>query len=440
MMPTNKISLPLENHPHARRIENILRAALQAADPARAVRNFVRVEKRHLLVNGLAYALDEFEEISLLGIGKAAEQMTLPLVEMLSGWPTRGLVISKQASQRLPAGFRQITGGHPIPNQNSLLAGQQALQFVQPFTEKHLCLVLLSGGGSALATHPKDGVLLTDLQELTTQLLACGARIEEINTLRRALDDLKGGGLARAASPARLVTLILSDVISGNPADVASGPTLPSPTSPAEAHHILEKYNLLHTVPPGILQALKQTIQTVFTPPGEPAGQVVVIGSNRLAAQAALQAAQASGFHIKDLGNNWQGEARDVGKQLVEKLKEETRRPVCMVAGGETTVTLRGKGRGGRNTELALAAALALDRLESTLLISLATDGEDGPTDAAGAVASGETLARARQLGLDAAGYLAQNDSYSFFDQVNGLVKTGPTGTNINDLVFMFRC
>lgn len=439
MPPADKITLPLKDHPLQQSIESILRAVLQAADPARAVRNFVRVENRHLFVDGSTYALDDFEEISLLGIGKAAEQMTLPLAEMLSGWPTRGLLIPKQAAHSLPAGFRQITGGHPLPNQNSLLAGQQAMQFAQPLTEKHLFIALLSGGGSALATRPTTGISLADLQELTSQLLACGARIEEINTLRRALDDIKGGGLARAASPATMVSLILSDVVSGNPADVSSGPTVPGPTGPADAYNILEKYNLLQTTPESILRVLTKPLETAVQISGEPANQVVVVGSNHLAAQAALRAAESSGFHTTDLGNHWQGEAQQVAKQLVERLKKETQRPACLVAGGETTVTLHGEGRGGRNTELALAAALALDGLENALLVSLATDGEDGPTDAAGAVASGETLARARELGLDASGYLARNDSYSFFNQLTGLIKIGPTGTNVNDLVFMFR-
>lgn len=297
------------------------------------------------------------------------------------------------------------------------------------------------------------------MQSLTRQLLACGARIDEINALRRHLDQVKGGGLARAAAPARVVSLILSDVV-GNPLEaIASGPTAPDPSSRADALRVLEKYGLTENVPAAILHTLEHAPET--PKPGDSLFarvENVLVGSNALAAQAALQQAESEGFHAQFLGDSWQGEAREVAKTLCERLKDVTHRPVCLVAGGETTVTLVGQvsdlsantmthtGQvkdlshvlGGRNQELALAAARELAGLPNVMLVTLATDGEDGPTDAAGAVATGETAERARALNLDPGAFLARNDSYHFFAPLGDLLQPGPSGTNVNDLTFLF--
>jgi glycerate 2-kinase len=287
------------------------------------------------------------------------------------------------------------------------------------------------------------GLSLEDMQALTSVLLTCGARIDEINTLRRHLDRVKGGGVARLANGATVVSLILSDVV-GNPLEaIASGPTAPDPTTCAEALSILEEYHLEGKVPPAIFHSL-----THETPkPGDPLFekvQNVLAGSNLLAAQAALKQAQGEGFHPYLLRTDLQGEARQVAFELATLLRQAwqsgdpARRPACIVAGGETTVTLRGDGKGGRNTELALAAVSELAGFPGGMLVTLATDGEDGPTEAAGAVVTGETFRRARALGLDPAVYLERNDSYSFFEALDDLVKIGSTGTNVNDLTFLF--
>lgn len=362
---------------------------------------------------------------------------------------TAALVITKHAQTTGLQPATVIIGGHPIPNAHSLRAGRAALQFVSGLRADDLLLCLISGGGSALMMAPHSGLTLDDLQSLTRQLLACGARIDEINTLRRHLDQVKGGGLAWAASPARVVSLILSDVV-GNPLEaIASGPTAPDPSSRADALSVLEKYGLIENISAAILHTLEHAPET--PKPGEGLFahvENVIVGSNALAAQAALRQAEAEGFHAQFLGDSWQGEARQVAKTLCNFVSpfplgrgawgEGIPRPLCLVAGGETTVTLRGKGHGGRNQELALAAVPELDGLPNLMLVSLATDGEDGPTDAAGAVVTGETAKRARALNLDPGAFLERNDSYHFFAPLGDLLQPGPSGTNVNDLTFLF--
>jgi len=322
----------------------------------------------------------------------------------------------------------------------SLYAGQRVLKFVSTLNEDDTLLCLISGGGSALVTAPY--VPLEDLQTLTSLLLASGARVDEINILRRQLDRIKGGGLVRATK-AKVTTLILSDVI-GNPLEaIASGPTVPDPTTRKNAIKVLKKYDLEKQTPRSInnflasdgllLNKEKQAyrIQRI---------QNIIVGDNKLAARAAMAQAEHEGFYAEILTNELQGEARDVGVMFAKRLRGELTkrpRPFCLIAGGETTVTIKGNGKGGRNQELALSAVNELAALENVLLISLATDGDDIPTDAAGAVVTGESAQRAKLLGLDVKNSLSQNDAYPFFDTLGDLLKTGPTRTNVNDLIFL---
>jgi glycerate 2-kinase len=324
------------------------------------------------------------------------------------------------------------------------------LDLLAGLSERDLALVLISGGGSALLTMPVAGVALADMQELTRALLACGATINEINVLRKHLDRVKGGGLALAAGRARLAALVLSDVI-GDPLDViASGPTFPDPSSYADAWAVLERYAIVDRVPSAIIAHLRRGVAGAAPEtlkPSDPRARQVqhlIIGSNRQAALAALAAAQAEGLATLLLTTSLQGEAREVGRVLsaigqeVAATGQPAARPCCIIAGGETTVTLRGDGRGGRNQELALAALAGLAGLPDLVLVALATDGGDGPTDAAGAVVAGETLARAQALGIQPAEYLARNDAYHFFAMLDDLLRPGPTQTNVNDLAFLF--
>ena len=311
-------------------------------------------------------------------------------------------------------------------------------------------IALISGGGSALMMLPVPGVSLEDIQRLTSGLLACGATINEMNTLRKHLDQIKGGGLARMASPASLATLILSDVV-GNPLDViASGPTVPDTSTFADAWGILEHYNIVAQVPMPIQNHLQNGLAgkaAETLKPGDPTFahvENVIIASNAQAAQAALETARMEGLNTLLLTTYMQGEAREIGRAMaaigreMAASKQPLRRPACIIAGGETTVTLRGEGKGGRNQELALATVADLAGLEHVVLVALATDGGDGPTDAAGAVVTGATLEQAQSLGLDPADFLARNDAYRFFDALDDLLRPGPTNTNVNDLTFVF--
>ena len=430
------------------RILRILSAALQAVDPAEAVRKHIPK------ISGDVYGL---------AIGKASIPMLTALAEAL---PLSGaLAISKHASPLSPNLFPVVLGSHPVPDEKSLYAGQRVLEFVSSLSADDTLVCLISGGGSARVTAPCEGITLEDMQTLTSLVLSCGARIDEINTLRRQLDRIKGGGLARATK-AKVISLILSDVI-GNPLEaIASGPTSPNPTTNADALDILRKYQLQDQVPIAIYQYLTTSasslagdasaVLSIGSGSSISGAQNTIIGDNAFAAQAALEQAGREGFSAEILTNELQGEACEVGVRLAGQLREEISkrpRPFCLIAGGETTVTLRhgsqrpgavaggqalkGNGKGGRNQELALSTVKELAGVQDVFLITLGTDGEDGPTDAAGAVVTGESAWQAERLGVDAADHLSRNDAYAFFDTLGDLIRTGPTGTNVNDLVFL---
>ena len=429
MQPENFSTHTLRNHPHGAAVMRILSAAMQTVAPERL--SYPRLQE---ILN------QQDGKILVLGLGKAARAMTLPLARPLADRPHLGLLIPKQAQGNAPAGFELIPGGHPVPDGNSLRAGLRALELASGLGQDDLLLCLISGGGSALMTAPHPGLSLDDLQVITSALLACGARIDEINTLRRHLDRVKGGGLARAAYPAKIVSYILSDVV-GSPLEaIASGPTAPDPSSKEDALRVLAKYDLTGKVPAAIVRTLENAPET--PKPGDglfERVENVIVGSNALAAQAALRQAKIEGFSPTFLDDTWQGEARDVAKELCNLVKSsQAKRPFCMVAGGETTISIRGNGLGGRNQEMALAAVTELAGLEHVLLATLATDGEDGPTEAAGAVVSGETFQRAQSLGLDPRDFLERNDSYHFFKALGDGLCPGPSGTNVNDLTFLF--
>jgi len=427
------------------RITRILAASISAVDPGTAVGRFVLREGDILAISGRAYDLRSFRRVVLLGLGKASVAMSSRLAGILGARLEEGLVITKHASAIPHFPIIVLEGGHPVPDGLSLEAGKRTIELVSGLQADDLLLCLISGGGSSLVTAPVDGVSLSGTQELTSALLACGALIDEINTLRRRLDMIKGGGIVKMASGATIVSLILSDVV-GNPLEaIASGPTAPDPTTCTDALSILGKYKLEGVIPTNILQSLRASHET--SKPGDPVfGKVqnVIVGSNLLAAQAALVQAETEGFHPYLLRADLQGEARQAAFELSTFLRQASLTgdpipgPACIVAGGETTVTLKGNGKGGRNTELALAAVSELAGFPGVMLVTLATDGEDGLTGAAGAVVTGGTFHRAAALGLDPFTYLEHNDSCTFFVAVDDLLKPGPTGTNVNDLVFLF--
>jgi hydroxypyruvate reductase len=481
MDPSRLLTRSLRQHPQGHVVARILARALAAVEPGEAVARTMRREGNQLYVDGQRYKLTAYDRVLLVSVGKAAVPMAQSAAAILGERLSGGLVVTKEGqlgpeirdwggesgsiaeqgeAQRVSqppisnlqsiSNLQFFEAGHPIPDERGVAAARQVAQLLEAAGERDLVLALISGGGSALLPLPVAGVSLGEIQALTGMLLASGATINEMNALRKHLEQLKGGGMARMAAPAALATLVLSDVV-GSPLDViASGPTVPDNTSFGDALAVLERYDLLERAPAPIGAHLRAGVagQVADTPkPGERVFervQTVVVGSNLLAAEAALNEARAQGLNAALLSTYVQGEAREVGRVLAAIAREidasgqPLARPACLVAGGETTVTLRGGGRGGRNQELALAAVPELAGLRDTLLVALATDGGDGPTDAAGAVASGATHSEALAAGLSVERALAQNDAYPFFAALGDLLLPGPTATNVNDLAFVF--
>jgi glycerate 2-kinase len=437
----------------------LVQAALEAVDPAAAVHEAVRLEGDRLTIREtgpeageVSYDLSRVDRILVIGGGKAGAPMAHALHQILGKRVTGGWINVKEGhlvDATLPQTLTIQEAGHPIPDEAGRSGAEHILNLAQSAEERDLIFCLISGGGSALLPLPAPGITLADLQALTDALLRCGATINEINAVRKHCSQMKGGQLARAASPATVISLILSDVV-GNPLDViASGPTVPDTTTFADAQAILHKYDIVDDVPERILAHLNRGLegQVAETPKlGDPIFdrvRNVVIGSNAIAARAACAEAQAAGFNALVLSTYIEGEAREVARVMAGIAKSllaegwPIARPACVIAGGETTVTVRGSGKGGRNQELALAAALALEGWEGVTLVTLATDGTDGPTDAAGAIADGQTIGRANERGLSGTEHLAENDAYPFFDRLGDLIRTGPTNTNVNDLLFI---
>ncbi len=431
--------------PRGESITRILAASIQAVNPFEVVNRSIEMTGDVLTIAGRSFNLSGYKHVHFLGVGKAAPGMAEALVGKLGSRLTGGLVITKQVPPGAGFPYPVIQGDHPVPGDRSLFAGEKAIELVSRLGQDDLLFCLISGGGSALMTAPLPGITLADLQVLTSGLLACGARVDEINTLRRHLDRVKGGGLVRLANGATVVSLIQSDVV-GNPLEaIASGPTAPDPSTKEEAIAVIDGYRLRSKVPAAVMRALKTCPETLK--PGDNLFVRVsneIVASNLQAAQAALKQAGVEGFHPYLLRTDLQGEAREAAFELstflrqVSKTGDPVPRPACVVMGGETTVTLRGSGKGGRNTELALAAVSELAGFPGVMLVTLASDGEDGQTGAAGAVVTGETYRRAAGLGLNCIEYLDRNDSFSFFAPLDDLLRPGSTGTNVNDLVFLF--
>ena len=450
MEPSRFQTESIQMFPSGEAVTRILSAAVDSVNPGPAVKRHLRRNGNLLVVGSQSYDLAHFRRVRVVGAGKAGAPMAAAVESLLADRLADGIVIVKEGHLEPQCSrIRLLEAGHPLPDQRGVQAAQQISQLLQDSQPDDLVICLLSGGGSALLVSPVPGIELKDMQKLTGALLASGAGIQEINTLRKHLETLKGGNLARRIYPAQLITLVLSDVL-GDPLDmIAYGPTVPDPTTFEEAWSILERYNLLEQVSEPVITYLQSGLdgQVLETPkPGDllfERTQVVIVGNNRLAAQAALEQAKLEGFNALLLTTQLQGEARQVGRVLASIGKEmadsgrPVSRPGCLIVGGETTVTVTGRGLGGRNQELALGAVADLDGIQNVMLVSLATDGGDGPTDAAGAVVTGDTGRRARALGMNANDYLKSNDAYHFFVPLHDLLKPGPTMTNVNDLTLV---
>jgi glycerate 2-kinase len=429
--------------------QTILGAGLAAVAPRAALARHLHRTGDLLRADGRAYDLRAHARVLVVGAGKASAEMAAAVEDQLGAHVSAGLVIAKDGHAVPTRHVAVREASHPLPDTRGVTATAELRALLASAGEHDLVLVLLSGGGSALLEQPADGLSLGALQATTEALLRAGATINELNAVRKHLSAVKGGNLARAAAPATVLVLVLSDVV-GNPLDViASGPCAPDPTTYADALAVLARYQLAEAVPPAVrahLEAGARGERPETPKPGDPVfARVhhVIVGDNAQAAAACVAEAERHGLRALLLSTFVEGEAREVGRVL-GALGRELRLhgrplapPACLVLGGETTVTVRGPGHGGRNQEVALGAALALAGLDNVLVLSAATDGGDGPTDAAGAFADGTTLTRAAALGLDPRAHLARNDAYPFFQALGDLLVTGPTRTNVNDLMLV---
>lgn len=424
----------------------VFRAGLRAADAEEAVRRQVRLDGEILTMAGARYDLGRHEGIWLVGMGKASAAMARPLVDLLGGRIRGGVINVKRGHGLLLAGVRVHEAGHPVPDQAGVHGTREILDLLAGTGHDDLVLCLVSGGASALSPSPAEGLTLEDKQEVTRRLLECGATIHEMNAVRKHLSGVKGGRLARRASPSMVVSLLLSDVIGDDPGTIGSGPTAPDRSTFAECLGILERYGIRERIPAPALRLLEAGAGGALeeTPkPGDPAFRRVrnvVVGGNAMAVEAARARAAELGYNALVLSSFVDGETREVARvhgaiaHEILARGNPVPRPACVISGGETTVTLKGPGLGGRNQEFALAAALSIQGLDGVVVLSGGTDGTDGPTDAAGALVDGGTVERARSRGLDARGFLDRSDSHNFFKPLGDLLETGPTLTNVMDL------
>lgn len=428
---------------------SIMRAALDAADPDQAVARHFRISGSSLVAGKSRYTLSKFRRIFVIGAGKASAAMAVAVERVLGKAITAGLVNVKYGHIARLKRIEINECGHPVPDEAGVAGARRIAAIAEEAGDGDLVICLISGGGSALLPAPAPGISLAEKQETTRLLLACGATIHEINAVRKHISVLKGGQLARLAWPARTITLILSDVIGDNLDVIGSGPTAADASTYSIALGIFDKYGIAADLPDAVRNRLESGVSgTIPETPKEgdrelAKTQNVIVGSNRLAVSAAKKKASELGYRPLVLSTTIQGETRDVAWMHAAILREihesgqPLRAPVCVISGGETTVTLRGTGKGGRNQEFVLAAAQDIAGIPSTVVLSAGTDGTDGPTDAAGALCDGDTLRRAAAAGLDPIVYLRNNDSYHFFDALGDLIRTGPTRTNVMDIRLM---
>lgn len=433
----------------------VLQAGLDAVEPGAAVRAVLRREGDQLFAAEYEYDLRSIERVFVVGTGKAGQPMVEAVVDVLGEYLNAGAVTVKEGtlSARCNAskGVEFTEGGHPIPTQAAMDGAQRVVALAEEANECDLIICLISGGGSALLPLPVKGVSLSDKQAMSDVLIRSGATINQINTVRKHVSQVKGGRLAEFAAPAQILTLVLSDVV-GNPLDfIASGPTVPDSTTFSDALTVLREFDSQRVVPESVWRHVergavgrvpetpKATDLTIFE-----RSRTILVGSNEIAAEAARVAATDLGFHTLVWTTYLEGEAREIAKVAGAIAKQLAYQPgplpgpACMIAGGETTVIVRGDGKGGRNQEIAIAAAAAIDGLPRTLVVAAATDGSDAHPDAAGGMVDGTTVGRGVERGLDLQDALANNDSYHYLKDVGDLLVTGPTNTNVNDLLFVY--
>lgn len=432
-----------------RALLDALEEALLAADPRTIIRKTVKLQSNNLNVSTLSLRLGEFRRIVVVGGGKASADMALEIERILGSRITGGSVNIPGYTRPWPTSSRIafIPATHPIPSEKGFRGVRNMLRLVGQPSRKDLVICLISGGGSALMPFPSTGIPLADKQRATELLLKSGATIHETNAVRKHLSEIKGGRLAERLYPATVLSLMISDVVGDELGSIASGPTFPDDTTYRDAYEVLRGRGLWPRVPRSVRDHISKGVKGELPETPNAESPVfkrvhnVLVGSGLFSCAAAARALKKRGYRTLTLSTMIQGEAKEIGKALSSIVSDIWKNqipmapPAAIVAGGETTVTVHGKGRGGRNQELTLSSALAIQGMKNVLVASAGTDGVDGPTNAAGAIADGTSVERASRKGLDSRAFLEDNNSYSFFKKLNDLIVTGPTGTNVNDIM-----
>ncbi len=430
-----------------RAFEQILRAGLDAVDPERAVHKHMKRTGNELKVGGRVYGLDGFKRVVIAGAGKGTAPMARALEEILGDRLNSGHIIVKYGHGLALEKTRVAEAGHPVPDEAGVEGARKLVDLLSGCKKDDLVIFAFSGGGSALLPLPRPPVNFEQKRETTQLLLECGAEIDEINAIRKHLSLSKGGALAKIAHPATVISLFLSDVIGDHLDVIASGPTVPDSSTFDDCVGIINRYGIEKSIPPKVMQFLINGAAGLHSETPKPGDSIfktvqnLIVGNNRSALMAAKDRALALGYTTLVLSSRIRGEAREVAQVFAAIGKEiadsglPVQPPACILAGGETTVTIKGNGKGGRNQELVLAAAGALNGWEKVAIMSAGTDGTDGPTDAAGAFADGGTVKKALMAGMDFHDFLARNDAYHFFEPLGLLLKTGPTRTNVMDMI-----
>ncbi len=427
---------------HQEHLERIFYTALSAVHPAKLVPEFLRIDDEKMIIGDHQYLAGHFRNIFVGGAGKASGAMAAAVEKLLGNRITDGIIAVKKG-HAVPLEFiRTIEAGHPLPDYNSVHAASQLLQLIKKAGGKDLFLFLLSGGASSLITDLPEGIELRELDKTFQLLVNSGASIQEMNTVRKHLSGIKGGQLIQHSNSATVISFILSDVIGNDLAVIGSGPTVGDPSSFEDAAAVLHKYELTERVSVSINNHIKKGIQGSITEtpnPGNPLFALTsnyIIGDQAIALKAAAAEALNLGYQPHILTDFMSGDTEQAALQWVKEIeKYKSSGKYCLIGGGETTVQVTGNGKGGRNQHFALAAAILLQDRPGIILLAAGTDGTDGPTDAAGAVVTGESYAQALTLELSPENYLKNHDSYHFFMLAGGLLKTGPTQTNVMDLV-----
>ncbi len=433
---------------------SLFHTGIKAASPYNLIPNNMLLEENILTISDIngesrSFDLNNYNRITVIGAGKASKSMAYAVEKILDGKIDEGLVVTKKNFRSELKRIRVLETSHPLPGKSGIEASKKIVKICKNAKENDLIINLISGGASSLLPYPTDNITLEDKIKTTVILLNVGATIQELNTVRKHISAIKGGQLVRHIYPATIINLIISDVIGDQLDVIGSGITAPDPTTFEDSWNVVIKYKLENKIPHSVKNYLRDGIKGKVpeTPkPGNPIFKNVynlIIGNNELALSAIKIAAEDKGYNAKIISSTLEGEAKDTGKFMAQIAKEYSlpdEKPVCLIFGGETTVTVKGNGKGGRNQELCLSTAIEIDGIKNITFLSGGTDGNDGQTEAAGAICNGRTIERAKELGLDAMKYLNNNDSYNFFNKLDDLIITGPTNTNVMDVqIFLLR-